>query len=145
MAGGGGGASGDVNYPDGSVTQWQEAIQAIRNVTLDGADGFNNPWSGQAFSLAPNAVFGTGDLPYNIVTDLLALDFTDMMARRYPGAPYHLLVVNRRHQWLDPWFMPNVTKVNVRFAPDWDARNKTYDDLWKNGLSRFNIQPKELP
>jgi len=69
---------------------------------------------------------------------------SDMISKKYPNLDFTILVINREYEPLGSWDIPNVIKINLEFAPDWDALNPSYNHLWNNIFNSFNIKMKEV-
>lgn len=69
---------------------------------------------------------------------------SEMLHRKYPNLQFTLLVLNRMHEQLEDWDIPNVVKLNLDFAPDWLATSQQYDKLWDDIFGRFDLDLKDI-
>lgn len=69
---------------------------------------------------------------------------SEMLRRKYPDLKFTILVLNRTHEYLEDWDIPNVIKMNVEFAPDWLAIDESYNGLWDNIFAGFEFDLREI-
>ena len=79
-----------------------------------------------------------------LFTERNARLMSEMLRRKYSDLQFTLLVVNRMHEQLEDWDIPNVIKLNLEFAPDWAATDPRYDKLWDDIFAGFELDLKEI-